>query len=112
MPELALSDKTLRLVRCVFRSDQQSAAVAILEAECGSNLPFMAAATAESIERVRFAVLKMSGGELSELRRALSLANTDWRDILVAAHFADDLLAHVAWFDERIAGDTANGDAQ
>lgn len=98
----ALSDRTLRLARRVFPPGQQSAAIAILENSCGSNLPFMADANPQSMERLRFAVLKLSGGQLPELNRAVALASTDWRDVLVAARFAESLDAHDVWFREQI----------
>jgi hypothetical protein len=29
-------------------------------------------------------------------------ANTDWRDVLVAAGFANEVLAHRRWFEEGL----------
>jgi hypothetical protein len=43
------------------------------------------------MERVRFAVLKLSGGDLEKLRKAIKLAQTDWRDLLMAAGFGHDV---------------------
>jgi hypothetical protein len=54
-------------------------------------------ATPESLERIRFAALKQSGGTLDGLAAAIRLAKTDWRDLLVAAELADDVDAHLAW---------------
>ena len=76
--------------------------VALLEAECGTNLPFMNRETPESLERIRFAVLRLSRGSMAELARAVSIARVDWRDVLVAAQFASDLDAHHAWLREQI----------
>jgi hypothetical protein len=41
--------------------------------------------------------LKLSGGRMDKLREAVKLANTDWRDLLVAAGFADSVDAHKHW---------------
>ena len=105
MPKVALSDNTLRLVERLFQPLDRAAAVATLEDECGSELPLMRGASPESLERIRFAVLKLSEGSPTRLAEAVELAKIDWRDVLVAAQFANDLQAHAAWFRER------NGDA-
>ncbi len=55
-------------------------------------------ADATSLERLRFAALKLGGGRLADLYDAVDLANTDWRDLLVAAGFAEDVEAHKSWF--------------
>lgn len=101
MSHIALTPNTWRLVECVFTPEHRSAAVSLLEARCGSGLPLMREATPQTLERLRFAVLKLSQGSLDELARAIDVANTDWRDVLVAAGFANNLLAHQAWFNER-----------
>ena len=85
-----------RLAALVCASEQEAAAVLLVE-RCGSNLPFFEAATAEGLERVRFAVLKLSKGNLVQMRECVRLAETDWRDLLVAAGFADDPEAHLRW---------------
>jgi hypothetical protein len=38
------------------------------------------------------AALKLSRGDLTGLRDAVELVNIDWRDLLLAAGFADDTL--------------------
>src|SRR5262245_12379971 len=100
MATVGLSDRTRRLVEHLFLPQERTAAVALLEAECGANLPFMSRETPESLERIRFAALRLSHGSMAELRRAVSVAKVDWRDVLVAAQFANDLDAHQAWLRE------------
>jgi len=95
---LRLSDPTTARVRALFASDQQEAAIRILEEECGANLPFCESATPESAERIRFAALKLSGGDLAELRSIVDQAKIDWRDVLVWAGFGDDVEAHRGWW--------------
>lgn len=48
-------------------------------------------------ERCRIAVLKLSGGDLDAFERALSLFETDYRDLLMAAGFGHDTGAHLTW---------------
>ena len=50
------------------------------------------------LERICFAVLKLSQGRLPQLQQAISLAKQDWRDALVAADFANDVKAHLSWW--------------
>jgi hypothetical protein len=94
---LRLSDPTTARVRALFSSDEQEAAVRLLEEDCGSNLPLCESATPESAERIRFAALKLSKGDLGELRSLVEHANIDWRDVLLWAGFGDDVDAHRRW---------------
>ena len=89
--------QTRRKLEQLFAPEQWSVAIEVLEAACGSNLPLIEKQGAEGIERVRCAALKLSGGSLEKLQAAVRLAQTDWRDVLVAAGFANSLTAHLAW---------------
>lgn len=102
MPRVALTANTLWLIERMFPSELCASVVALLEAECGSGLPFMGEARPEGLERVRFAVLKLSKGSTTELAREVALAKIDWRDVLVAADFATDVRAHQVWLREQI----------
>ena len=104
MSEVQLSASTLQLVRHLFRREDYAAVIAALQTRCGSGLPLWASATPEGLERIRFAVLKLSHGSLLEFERAIAVANTDWRDVLVAAGFGSSLLAHISWLDAQIRG--------
>jgi hypothetical protein len=95
---LRLSDQTMARVRALFSSEEQGAAIRLLEEDCGSNLPFCESATSESAERIRFAALKLSRGNLGELRSIVDHAKIDWRDVLVWAGFGDDVEAHRGWW--------------
>ena len=50
-----------------------------------------------SFDRIRFAVLKLSGGDLERLKREIDGAHYDWRDTLMAAGFGEDIHAHLKW---------------
>jgi len=102
MAGVELSENTLRLVRHIFPPEHHAAVFATLEHRCGSSLPLWAVPTPEGLERIRFALLKLSSGSLAELERAVAIANTDWRDVLVAAGFGDALQAHIDWLDTQL----------
>src|SRR5690348_1397918 len=102
MPSIPITSDTERLVRTLFPRDQQSSVIALLQTECGAGVHFGPNPTPESMERLRFAVLKLSEGSMEKFARALQVANVDWRDTLVAAGFAHDVLIHRRWFAERL----------
>ena len=52
--------------------------------------------------RIEFAAVRYSAGDLACLREAIELGQIDWRDLLVAAEFADDLHAHERWLPRRL----------
>ncbi len=97
---VALSEPTRRRLEALFATGDRAEATRLLGEDCAANLPFSGDATPESLERVRFAALKLSGGDLTELVDAVALAQTDWRDLLVVAGFANDPVAHEAWWPE------------
>lgn len=57
----------------------------IIDQRCGRTLPLQREATAEEMEHIRLCVLRLSRGNLSELRKWVELANFDQRDVLLAA---------------------------
>ncbi len=92
-----LSEKTLRHLAAMFEGEDRRSAIQLLLEQCGNNLPGLQSLDAMQLERFRFAALKVSEGQLAKLRSAVQLAQTDWRDLLVVAGFAEDLDAHEAW---------------
>jgi hypothetical protein len=86
------------------RCARQGEAAELLVNSCGHNLPFCENNTPEQIERIRYAALKLSQGRISLLCEAIDLANTDWRDLLVATGFADDVKIHLDWEPESRIG--------
>jgi hypothetical protein len=55
------------------------------------------------LQRSALAVARLDG-----LRKAVELAQADWRDLLVAADFASDPQAHLQWLPRRFDVDVAN----
>lgn len=92
-----LSDATWERLRRLFPPQQQEEAARLLADECGNNLPFCEDLGPVGLERIRFAVLKLSGGNIEELRTAIKDAQTDWRDVLMGAGFGESVTAHESW---------------
>ena len=103
MSGILLSPETQRRVDALFHGAARTLAAELLVNRCGSNLPFNDSADARSLERIRFAALKLSNGDLAELRRAIEQVQIDSRDVLMAAGFGEDVRAHEAWFPGHAA---------
>jgi hypothetical protein len=100
-----LSSETLRRLEALFAGAARQEAAELLITRCGANLPLWRETDPTGLERIRFAVLKLSDGDLGELRRAVEIANVDWRDVLVAAGFGHHPHAHELWFPVRGSSD-------
>jgi hypothetical protein len=94
---IVVTERTLRIVERLFPADQQAGIRKLLVEECGANLPFCETQDGAGLERVRFAVLMLSQGDLGTLRSLIDNAKTDWRDVLVRAGFGYSLTAHERW---------------
>jgi hypothetical protein len=93
-----LSEATWERLRRLFPPEHQEEAARLLADECGNNLPFCEDFGPVALERIRFAVLKLSGGDIDELRIAIKDAQTDWRDVLMWAGFGESVTAHESWY--------------
>ena len=91
-----LTQTTRQVIERLFPGDRKEL-VDLLTSECGRNLPLMTDANERSLERIRLATLKISNGDIDALLEAIRIAQIDWRDVLVAADFADTLTAHTEW---------------
>ena len=107
---IELSEQTAALVSRLFEKPDSDQAIALLENECSDNLPLVRQwnPTPASMERLRFAALKLSNGKLEKLRNALEIAKQDWRDLLMASGFADQLDAHKRWAEDLLRSSSAN----
>ena len=94
---MKLSAATWDKVRKLFAPAEQQAVGDLLINSCGTNLPFCENSDERALERIRFAVLKLSDGDLSQLQRWVDEAQVDWRDVLMAAGFGHSLSAHTQW---------------
>lgn len=99
-PRSPLTPRTRDHVAVMF-PDAQDEVAELLVRECGNNLPMLENADALALERLRFAVLRLSAGRFGKLQAAIDLARTDWRDLLMAAGFGEDVEAHLRWRPDR-----------
>jgi len=102
----SLSTGTVQRVALLFTAADRELVTTLLIQDCGNSLPDWETADPVRLERIRFAVLKLSGGDLNAFQRALDLAKTDWRDALMAAGFGEDPQAHKTWWpgDPKVPG--------
>lgn len=93
---IELSSETIDRIHALFPEDQWAVVEQLLLAH-GVFDRMTAPDWSELAERVRFAVLKLSRGNLDVLSRQLDAAQIDWRDTLMAAGFGHDTSAHLGW---------------
>jgi hypothetical protein len=93
---IEISSDTKRRIRALFPKDDWNRVEQMLLTKCGDNLPLVDSTYVDLAERIRFAVLKLSAGSISELEQRIALAALDWRDTLMAAEFGD-VTAHKFW---------------
>jgi hypothetical protein len=91
-----LTTGTQQRITMLFRSDDVELVSSLMINECGAHLTKYP----ELLERIRYAVLKLSHGDLDALQRAIDIAKRDWRDALVFAGFANSLKAHESWWPD------------
>ena len=89
-----LSEATKRRLERLFSGADRDAVESLLVHECGETLHWPGGSIPESLERVRFAALEFSQGDVARLLDAVRLAQIDWRDLLMAAGFGEDVNAH------------------
>ncbi len=95
-----LSPRTRQLTEIVFPANLVEEAIQWLEDECGNNIPFCSDHDEHQTERIRFAVLKLSRGNITKLLKAIDEARMDWRDLFMAADFGREVNAHEKWAEE------------
>ena len=108
IPIEGLTDITQKLVDIIYFKSQKTIVINILNNECGNNLPLCEDWTSKQLERIRFAVIKLSEGQLDKFQYAVKLANIDWRDLLVEAGFAHDINYHNEWANKIIGIENLN----
>ena len=58
-------------------------------------------------ERVLFAAIRASGGDLTALEQAIELGKADWRDLLMSGGFGYDVNAHEHWVPRTVTPEIA-----
>lgn len=99
---ITLSQKTVKLLEVLYPSEGERESIArALETRCSENIPFCDRSTPEQMERIRFAVLKLTL-EKGRFEHWVKEAAFDWRDLFIAAGFGEDITAHESWADSLI----------
>ena len=98
---IALSSRTIKLVELFFKVEDQELIKDILINEGGNNIPFCENTTPERSERIRFSIIKISGGDLGLFDEALAQAKRDWRDLFFEAGFGKPG-EHIDWYNKII----------
>ncbi len=94
---IAVSAETAKRVHAAFPVAAHALVLDILLNECGDNLPLVDTSYTQLAERIRFAVIDLSRGDVAQLRAHIKEAQTDWRDVLVAAGFSHGIHDHRKW---------------
>ncbi len=81
----------------LFPPEERDEVTHLLQEDCTTALPLTDNASAEFFERVQCAALRLSEGRMDKLYDAIALGQTDWRDLLVVAGFAEDPQEHKGW---------------
>ena len=92
---MQLSSEIIKVAHILFPEDSQEEVISILQNDCGKNV--LSSNYQNEIERIQLAALKMSNGEIESLYSAIALAQTDWRDLLMAAGFGENVKSHISW---------------
>ena len=97
--ETPLEPRVEAVLNALFPESARSNAVIALKTDCGpATIPGLT--LHDGCERVRLAALKLSNGDLDNLHDAIAVAQTDYRDLLMAAGFGSPGL-HVLWADAK-----------
>ena len=94
---IPLSPGTRERVEILFEREDVTTVTRMLEEEVTQ---YPRDATPQGLERLRFAVLRGSEGDLDRFLDLVRLAQVDWRDALVGGGFGDDPTAHTNWWPD------------
>lgn len=94
----SLTPATLTVIEKLFAPADRAEAAALLLEEYGRNLSPHDHRDQRGMERVMFAMLRASEGNLDRLYQMVELAQSDWRDVLMVARFGDSVTAHEEWY--------------
>jgi len=91
------------VTRCCPISHQQEI-IDLLSQQCSDNLPGIGRTPEwdELVDRVQLAAIRGSDWNLDKIKASVSMANVDWRDLLVGAGFGTSLSAHQVWQQRAI----------
>jgi hypothetical protein len=102
---IALSERTKHLIAKLFTKSEGVIIWDMLYRAVGQNINYCNPATPENMERIRFAILKLTKQSRLNLAVGIYQAQTDWRDLLMSAGFGHDANQHMAWYQEQMDSD-------
>lgn len=94
---IPLTKHTMDRLMKVFDAELHEEAERILAHEVADNLYSCENKTPEEMERVRFAVIKMSEGVIERMKEWIEITKSDWNTLFVAAGFHEDYHAYKKW---------------
>jgi hypothetical protein len=99
---LEISPRARQHLLALFRQEDVPHAERML-AQCTDNPLLIADVMRQGPDRIVFAMIRLSSGRLDRLENlAIPLFRKDWRDLLCAAEFAEDIHAHESWEPRRL----------
>ena len=101
---IALSLRTSNLLTKCVTEEQRAMVEDLLVSDVSENVPWHHDDSPEGMERIRFAIIKLTLCNELNLPMAVDQAKRDWRDLLVMAGFADDINEHLDWCDRILHG--------
>jgi hypothetical protein len=101
MTNLLLSKETEKRLKLLFPPKEQDLVRTELLEECSNTLLGLEDVDGTTLYRLHFAVLKLSNGDFNKFRMAIQLAKTDLRDLLMAAGFGENVVAHELWLPTK-----------
>jgi hypothetical protein len=98
-----LSSDKLKIICARFPVEDQQNIIEGIEAYLNSLVQaYKNEIDSDFIERITCAILKCSGNNYKKYQKAISLAKQDWRDLLVAAGFANSTTIHLEWLKNTL----------
>lgn len=96
-----LSQNTKNLVHTLYLSSEAIEVCDILKNQCSAEALSCHGWSPVEMERIQYAVLRLTKEKKMPLDSAVELAQKDWRDLLVIAGFSNDLNAHKDWAEQN-----------
>lgn len=97
---IELSEDTTTLVDFLFVNPSVNEKMKEkLRKDCLENIPFCENSNPKEMERIRFAILKLTSEQMNSTDW-FELARCDWRDLFMVAGFGHDIHAHEKWKEE------------
>jgi hypothetical protein len=105
---IALSQAARGHLAALFAEKDTAQAQQLLE-ECTDNPRLLRDVMRQGADRILFAMIRLSDGDLGRLQDAIALFQRDWRDLLMASDFGHSIHAHETWRPRRLDQETIDG---